>query len=67
MESWKRARRTRASSTPAWSAVAPADFDAIKDMVHHDWVDATLAEQRSASVRALAKKYTIKVESKKQR
>jgi hypothetical protein len=45
----------------------PADFDAIKDMVHHDWVDATLAEQRSASVRALAKKYTIKLESKKQR
>jgi hypothetical protein len=45
----------------------PADFDAIKDAIHHDWVDATLQEQRSAAVRALAKKYTIKVEAKKQR
>ena len=44
-----------------------ADFEAIKDAVHHDWVDATLAEQRSAAVRALAKKYTIKVEAKKGR
>jgi len=44
-----------------------ADFEAIKDVVHHDWVDATLAEQRSAAVRALAKKYTIKVEARKGR
>jgi hypothetical protein len=44
-----------------------ADFEAIKDAVHHDWVDATLAEQRSAAVRALAKKYTIKTEAKKGR
>jgi hypothetical protein len=44
-----------------------ADFETIKDLVHHDWVDATLAEQRSAAVRALAKKYTIKVEAKKGR
>jgi hypothetical protein len=45
----------------------PADFEAIKGIIHHDWVDATLAEQRSAAVRALAKKYTIKVEAKKGR
>jgi len=44
-----------------------ADFEAIKDAVHHDWVDATLAEQRSAAVRALAKKYTFKVEARKGR
>ena len=44
-----------------------ADFDSIKDLVHHDWVDATLSEQRSAAVRALAKKYTIKVEDRKGR
>jgi PPIC-type PPIASE domain len=44
-----------------------ANFEAIKDLVHHDWVDATLAEQRSAAVRALAKKYTIKVEARKGR
>jgi PPIC-type PPIASE domain len=42
----------------------PADFEAIKGVVKHDWVDATLAEQRSAAVRALTKKYTIKVEAK---
>ena len=45
----------------------PADFEAIKDAIHHDWVDATLAEQRSAAVRALAKKYTIKLDAKKGR
>ena len=26
-----------------------------------DWTDAVMAEQRSAAVRALAKKYTVKV------
>jgi hypothetical protein len=42
----------------------PADFESIQGVVLHDWTDATLAEQRSAAVRALAKKYTIKVEAK---
>jgi hypothetical protein len=42
----------------------PADFEALRGVVLHDWTDATLAEQRSAAVRALAKKYTIKVEAK---
>ena len=42
----------------------PADLESIKGVVLHDWTDATLAEQRSAAVRALAKKYTIKVEAK---
>jgi hypothetical protein len=43
----------------------PADFDSLRGVVLHDWTDATLQEQRSAAVRALAKKYTIKVEAKK--
>jgi hypothetical protein len=34
-------------------------------VILHDWTDATLSEQRSAAVRALAKKYTVKVEAKK--
>jgi hypothetical protein len=43
----------------------PADFESLRGVVLHDWTDATLQEQRSAAVRALAKKYTIKIEAKK--
>ena len=42
----------------------PADFETLRGIVLHDWTDATLSEQRSAAVRALAKKYTIKTEAK---
>jgi hypothetical protein len=38
----------------------PADFDALRGVVLHDWIDATMAEQRSAAVHALAKKYRVK-------
>lgn len=41
----------------------PADFEALRGVVLQDWTDATLAEQRSAAVAALARKYTIKVEA----
>ena len=51
-----RAVRLEASSAPK-----PAVFEALRGVVLQDWTDATLAEQRSASVRALAKKYTVKV------
>ncbi|MET0532596.1 MAG: peptidylprolyl isomerase [Steroidobacter sp.] len=44
------------SSTPA----QPAEFDKILNVVLQDWTDAVMAEQRSAAVSALAKKYTIK-------
>ncbi|HKE46283.1 MAG TPA: peptidylprolyl isomerase [Steroidobacteraceae bacterium] len=37
-----------------------ADYEKLRAVVLHDWTDATLAEQRSAAVRALAKKYTVK-------
>ena len=43
---------------------SPPTSKSIQGVVLHDWTDATLAEQRSAAVRALAKKYTIKVEAK---
>jgi hypothetical protein len=42
----------------------PADFESLRGIVLHDWTDATLSDQRSAAVKALAKKYTVKVEAK---
>ena len=41
----------------------PADFDALRTVVQQDWTDATLSEQRSAAVRALAAKYVIRNEA----
>jgi len=46
------------SVTPA----KPASFDELRGVVAQDWMDAKMAEQRTAAVRALAKKYTVKVE-----
>jgi PPIC-type PPIASE domain len=46
-------------------AVAPArqaSFDALRGVVLADWTDAVMAEQRSAAVRTLAKKYSVRVE-----
>ncbi len=37
----------------------PADFDNLRGVVLHDWTDATLADQRTAAVRAMAKKYRV--------
>jgi hypothetical protein len=39
----------------------PAAFDELRGVVLHDWTDATLADQRTAAVRALARKYTVRV------
>lgn len=50
----------RAVRLEATSAPKPALFEALRGVVLQDWTDATLAEQRSAAVRALAKKYTVK-------
>lgn len=47
-------------------AVAPpkrAAFDDVRGPVLQDWTDATMAEQRSAAVQALARKYTIRAET----
>jgi hypothetical protein len=43
----------------------PAQFAAVRNAVQQDWTDATMAEQRSAAVAALARKYTIQVEEAK--
>lgn len=54
----------RAMRLESISKPQPADFETLRGIVLHDWTDATLSEQRSAAVRALAKKYTIKTEAK---
>jgi PPIC-type PPIASE domain len=40
----------------------PAVFESFRGIVMHDWSDAEAAEQRTAAVRALAKKYKITYE-----
>ncbi len=41
----------------------PAVFENLGGVVLQDWTDATMAEQRTAAVRALARKYTVKIEA----
>lgn len=41
----------------------PADFDALRGVVLQDWTDATMAELRTEAVRALAKKYTVRIDA----
>ena len=41
----------------------PAVFENLGGVVLQDWADATMAEQRTAAVRVLAKKYKVKVEA----
>jgi PPIC-type PPIASE domain len=58
-----RAQRTK----EGWRAIRldaiiqpkPAAFEALRPVVQQDWVDATMAAQRSAAVAALAKKYKV--------
>jgi hypothetical protein len=40
----------------------PAAFERLRGVVLQDWTDATAAEQRTAAVRALARKYRVKHE-----
>ena len=54
----------RAMRLESISKPQPADFESLRGVVLHDWTDATLSEQRSASVKALAQKYTVKTEAK---
>jgi hypothetical protein len=54
LDGWRAVRLDAA--TPA----RPAAFDALRGVVLQDWTDATLADQRTAAVRTLAKKYTLK-------
>ncbi|MFG6485835.1 peptidyl-prolyl cis-trans isomerase [Roseateles sp. BYS78W] len=56
-EGWRAVRLDSAS------AAKPASFEVLRGVVLQDWTDATLAEQRSAAVAVLARKYTVKVEA----
>ena len=40
----------------------PGVFEELRGVVLQDWLDARMSEQRTAAVRVLAKKYTVKVE-----
>src|SRR5882672_11052151 len=40
----------------------PGAFEDLRGVVLQDWIDAKMAEQRTAAVRALAKKYTVKID-----
>ena len=55
----------RAVQLQSVTSPRPADFETLRGVVLQDWTDATMAEQRTAAVRALAKKYTVKVEAAK--
>jgi hypothetical protein len=46
----------------ATTAANPAAYEPLRGVVFHDWNDAMGAEQRTAAVRALAKKYKVKYE-----
>jgi hypothetical protein len=46
------------------TAPRPATFEDVSGVVLQDWTDSVMAEQRSAAVRALAKKYDVKVTGK---
>lgn len=52
----------RAIQLVATTPAKLADFNAIRNVVLQDWTDAVMAEQRTAAVRVLAKKYTIRTE-----
>jgi hypothetical protein len=52
----------RAMRLDAIAPAQPAAFESLRGVVLHDWIDATAAEQRTAVVRALAKKYKVKYE-----
>lgn len=42
--------------------VKPASFEALRGVVLQDWTDNVMAEQRTAAVREMARKYTVRQE-----
>lgn len=47
----------------ALHAPSPASYETLRGVVLQDWKDTVLADQRSAAVRELARKYTVRVEA----
>lgn len=68
LDSLPRGRWSAIETKEGWRAIQPdsvtagkpADFDVVAPAVLQDWTDATLAEQRSAAVQELTRKYTVK-------
>jgi PPIC-type PPIASE domain len=54
----------RAMRLDATTSGQRASFEAQRAVVQQDWIDATMAEQRTAAVRALGAKYTLRVEGR---
>jgi PPIC-type PPIASE domain len=52
----------RAMRLESIAAGRPAVFETLRGVVLQDWTDLKMAEQRTAAVRALAGKYTVKYE-----
>jgi hypothetical protein len=61
-----RALRTRsgwrAMKLEAITPSRPASFELLRGVAQQDYLDATASEQRTAAVRALARKYTVRFE-----
>jgi hypothetical protein len=52
---------TRAVRLKLATPAKPASFDDLAGVVLQDWTDATMSEQRSAAVAAMARKYRVEV------
>jgi len=46
----------------ATAPAQPASFEPLRGVVRQDWTDSVMAEQRTAAVREMAKKYTVRAE-----
>lgn len=49
----------RAMRLDALAAAKPADYEVLRNVVFHDWKDATASELRTAAVRALTHQYRV--------
>jgi hypothetical protein len=64
--SWRAMRHGdgwRVMRLEAIAPAQPASFEPLRGVVLQDWTDSVMAEQRTAAVRTLAKKYTVKHEA----
>ena len=52
----------RAMRLDATTPAKPAAFETLRGVVLQDWTDVKMADQRTAAVRSLAKKYVVKFE-----
>jgi hypothetical protein len=45
------------------STPKPAQFEVLAGVVQQDWLDATMADLRTAQVREMARRYRIEIEA----